>query len=43
MFFPRTFGGDSEKLTLQKTVAPKVEIFTRQEASEMLECLENEE
>lgn len=34
---------DSEKLTLQKTVAPKIEIFTKQEASEMLECLENEE
>lgn len=34
---------DAEKLTLQKTVAPNVEIFTRQEACEMLECLEKEE
>ena len=34
---------NAEKLTLQKVVAPKIEIFTKQEASEMLTCLENEE
>lgn len=34
---------DSKKLTLPKTVAPKVEIFSKQEAAEMLECLEREE
>jgi len=33
---------DAEKLTLQKVVTPKVEIFTKQEASEMLLCLEKE-
>ncbi|MDE7099015.1 MAG: site-specific integrase [Ruminococcus sp.] len=33
---------DAERLTLPKTVAPKVEIFTKQEAAEMLSCLENE-
>jgi len=34
---------NSEKLTLQKSVTPKIEIFTKQEAAEMLSCLENEE
>lgn len=34
---------NAEKLTLQKSVAPKIEIFTKQEAAEMLSCLENEE
>lgn len=34
---------DSKKLTLPKTIAPKVEIFSKQEAAEMLECLEQEE
>lgn len=34
---------DSKKLTLPKAIAPKVEIFSKQEAAEMLECLENEE
>lgn len=33
---------DAEKLTLQKILTPKIEIFTRQEASKMLECLEEE-
>lgn len=33
---------DAERLTLPKTVAPKVEIFTKHEAAEMLSCLENE-
>lgn len=33
---------DAERLTLPKTVAPKVEIFTKQEAAEMLSRLENE-
>lgn len=33
---------DSERLTLPKTVAPKVEIFTKQEAAEMLSYLESE-
>jgi integrase len=32
-----------EKLTVQKMVAPKIEIFTKQEAAEMLACLENED
>lgn len=34
---------NAEKLTLQKSVAPKIEIFTKQEAAEMLSCLENED
>lgn len=34
---------DSKKLTLPKTVTPKVEIFTKQEAVEMLSCLEKED
>ena len=34
---------DSKKLTLPKSIAPKVEIFSKQEAAEMLECLEQEE
>lgn len=33
---------DAERLTLPKTVTPKVEIFSKQEAAEMLSCLENE-
>lgn len=33
----------AEKLTIQKSVTPKVEIFTKQEAAEMLACLEKEE
>lgn len=32
-----------EKLTLQKVVAPKIEIFSKQEAAQMLECLEKED
>ncbi len=34
---------DAEKLSLQKSVSPKIEIFTKQEATQMLECLANEE
>lgn len=34
---------DSGRLTLQKTVAPKIEIFTKQEAAEMLGYLQNEQ
>ena len=34
---------NAEKLTLQKAVPPKVEIFSRQEAAAMLEALEQEE
>lgn len=34
---------NAEKLTLQKVVPPKVEIFSRQEAAVMLEALEQEE
>ncbi len=33
---------DSKKLTLPKAVTPKIEIFSRQEAAQMLECLETE-
>ncbi len=33
---------DASRLTLPKVVAPKVEIFTQQEAAEMLSCLEKE-
>lgn len=33
---------DTSRLTLPKVVAPKVEIFTKQEAAEMLCCLEKE-
>lgn len=33
---------DSSRLTLPKITAPKVEIFTKQEAAEMLSCLEKE-
>lgn len=33
---------NAEKLTLQKSVAPKIEIFSKQEAAQMLECLEQE-
>lgn len=32
----------AEKLTLPKVVTPKVDIFTKQEAAEMLSCLEDE-
>lgn len=34
---------DASKLTLPKVVAPKIEIFSKQEAAEMLSCLEKEE
>ena len=34
---------DSKKLTLPKVTTPKVEIFSKQEAAEMLDCLEQEE
>lgn len=34
---------DASKLTLQKITAPKIEIFTKQEASEMLSYLETED
>lgn len=34
---------NAEKLTLQKSVAPKIEIFSKQEAAQMLECLEQED
>ncbi len=33
---------DASRLTLPKVVDPKVEIFTKQEAAEMLSCLEKE-
>lgn len=33
----------AERLTLPKTQTPKVEIFTKQEAAEMLACLEQED
>ncbi len=33
---------NAEKLTLPKIVTPKVEIFTKQEAAEILSCLESE-
>lgn len=33
---------DSKKLTLPKVTAPKVQIFTKQSAAQMLECLQNE-
>ncbi len=33
----------AEKLTLQKVAAPKIEIFSKQEAAEMLQCLEDED
>lgn len=33
---------DSKKLTLPKAAAPKIEIFSKQEAAEMLACLEDE-
>ena len=32
----------AEKLTIPKSATPKVEIFTKQEAAQMLECLEDE-
>lgn len=34
---------NAEKLTLQKVVSPKIEIFSKQEAAQMLECLEKED
>lgn len=34
---------NAEKLTLQKVTAPKIEIFSKQEAAQMLEYLEQEE
>lgn len=33
---------DSSRLTMPKITSPKVEIFSKQEAAEMLECLQNE-
>lgn len=33
---------NADRLTMPKTITPKVEIFTKQEAAEMLSCLENE-
>lgn len=33
---------NTEKLTIPKTITPKIEIFSKQEAVEMLSCLENE-
>ena len=33
---------DSKRLTLPKVTTPKIEIFSKQEAAKMLECLENE-
>jgi integrase len=33
----------SEKLAIPKAVAPKIEFYTRQEAAEMLACLEHED
>jgi len=33
----------AEKLTIQKSVTPKIEIFTKQEAAEMLACLGKED
>lgn len=38
-----TSPANAEKLTLQKVVAPKIEIFSKQEAAQMLECLEQED
>lgn len=34
---------DTSRLTLPKIVAPKIEIFSKQEAAEMLSCLEKED
>lgn len=34
---------DASRLTLPKVVAPKIEIFSKQEAAEMLSCLEKED
>jgi len=34
---------DAEKLTIPKALTPKIEIFMKQEAAEMLSCLEQEE
>ena len=33
---------NADRLTMPKMITPKVEIFTKQEAAEMLNCLENE-
>lgn len=33
---------NADRLTMPKTITPKVEIFTKQEAAEMLSCLESE-
>ena len=38
----QTNPADAERLTMPKQVAPKVEIFTKQEAAEMLACLADE-
>ncbi|MDO4864577.1 MAG: site-specific integrase [Ruminococcus sp.] len=38
----QTNPANAERLTMPKQIAPQVEIFTRQEAVEMLSCLEDE-
>lgn len=38
----QTNPANADRLTMPKTITPKVEIFTKQEAAEMLSCLENE-
>lgn len=38
----QTNPANAERLTMPKTITPKVEIFTKQEAVEMLSCLEDE-
>ncbi|WP_303825930.1 site-specific integrase [Ruminococcus flavefaciens] len=38
----QTNPANAERLTMPKTITPKVEIFTKQEAVEMLSCLEEE-
>lgn len=38
----QTNPANADRLTMPKQVAPQVEIFTKQEAVEMLSCLENE-
>ena len=39
----QTNPANAERLTMPKQIAPQVEIFTRQEAVEMLSCLEDEQ
>ena len=38
----QTNPANAERLTTPKVITPKVEIFTKQEAIEMLSCLEDE-